>query len=470
MLDALSGLLTSGAAYIIGFLFVLTLIVFVHEMGHFLVARWCGVTVSTFSIGFGKELWGWEDKHGTRWRVAAIPLGGYVKFLDDANAASGGPNPTQDLSSEDQPGAFHTKPVWKRAAVVAAGPLANFIFAAVIYAILNMTVGVRIVPARVDEVVAQSPADKAGIRPGDMITAIDGWPIESYDEVYRLVTTSSGRELAIDVDRSGERLAFNVMPQTIEQKADLGVMMRLGDIGIRRVIPAKVGQVLPASPAEGAGIQAGDAIVAIDGQPVSTFQDIVKVVTPAFEKKIVFTIDRAGQRIDVPITPQRVSGKDKAGKVIHRGRVGIAPVLPQPQAVSGLEAVRLGVRETYANIMQTVVGIVDIFAGRQSADQVGGPLLMAEVSGRVIAHGIEPLLRWTALISANIGLLNLLPVPVLDGGHLVFYAIEAIRRKPLSQRAQEFSFQVGMALILFLVVFVNLNDLMRIGKRLFGDW
>lgn len=452
----------------LAFLFVLSVVVFFHELGHFLVARWCGVTVTTFSIGFGRELWGFFDRHGTRWRVAAIPLGGYVKFLDDTNAASQ-PGESADLPEELKAGAFHTKPVWQRAAVVAAGPLANFIVAALIYAGVNTTYGVSMVTAQVDEVVAGMPAEQAGIKVGDLITDIDGWSIETFDDVLRVVTASSGRTLTITVARDGKSLTFPVTPAMRDHNDDLGVTVRLGDIGIRRSIPARVGAVISGSPAEKAGFQVHDTLMAIDGEPIRSFDDVIRLVAPAAGRTLTVSVERAGQTLSIPVVPEGVTATDDKGATISKGRIGVAPDRPQPVAVSLGESIRLGIRETYANIVQTITGIGDIISQRQSADQVGGPILMAEVTARVVDMGWEPLLRWTALISANIGLLNLLPIPVLDGGHLVFYAIEAVRRRPLSRRVQEIGFQIGIALVLMLVVFVNLNDLLRLGKRwLFG--
>jgi len=452
----------------LGFLFVLSVVVFFHELGHFLVARWCGVTVTTFSIGFGRELAHYVDRHGTRWRLAAIPLGGYVKFLDDVNAASQPPS-TASLPEQHQAGSFHGKPVWQRALVVAAGPAANFLVAAIIYTAINATYGVSMISAQVDEVVAGMPAEQAGIKPGDMITDIDGWSIEGLDDVVRIVTASSGRTLSITVDRNGESRIFSVTPAMRDQKDDLGVTIRLGDIGIRRNVPARIGSVMPGSPAEKAGFKAGDTITSIEGKSVASFEDLVNAVGPSAGKSLSITVERSGVAQPITVVPASVASKAPDGTEVHKGRIGVTPERPEPVSVSLPEAVRLGVRETYANIVQTITGIGDIIWGRQSADQVGGPLLMAEVTARVVDLGWEPLLRWTALISANIGLLNLLPIPVLDGGHLVFYAIEAIRRRPLSQRVQEIGFQIGIALVLMLIVFVNLNDLMRLGKRwLFG--
>lgn len=469
MIEGLLSQVSTWATQGLAFLFVLGAVVFFHELGHFLVARWCGVTVTTFSVGFGKELAAFVDRRGTRWRFAAIPLGGYVKFLDDANAASAGAAETAPLTPEQKAGTFHDKPVWQRFLVVAAGPLANFILAAVIYASLNVTTGVSRVTAHVDEVVAGSPAETAGLKPGDLITGIDGWRIETFDDVARLVLTSSGRTLDVSVERDGKTFAVPVVPDMREEKDELGVTIRLGDIGVRRHLPARVGAVVADSAAAKAGIAPGDVIAAIDGKPIASFRDVVELVQPAADQTLKITLRRGPETLDVDVVPQGTDVEMPDGKTERVGRIGVAQDRPEPVAVSLGEAIRLGVRETYANLAQTITGIGDIIWGRQSADQVGGPILLAEVTARVVDHGWEPLLRLTALISANIGLLNLLPIPVLDGGHLVFYTIEAIRRRPLSARVQEIGFKIGIAVVMMLVIFVNLNDLMRLGKRwLFG--
>ncbi len=468
----IEGLLSQVSTWTIqglGFLFVLSAVVFFHELGHFLVARWCGVTVTTFSIGFGKELAGFVDRKGTRWRFAAIPLGGYVKFLDDTNVASSPGTASGEVPPAARAGTFHDKPVWQRFLVVAAGPIANFLLAAVIYTALNVSTGVSRVTAQVDEVVAGMPAEQAGLRAGDVITRIDGWRIETFDDVARLVLTSSGRTLQIAVDRNGESLTFPVTPAMRDEKDDLGVTVRLGDIGVRRHVPARVGAVVPDSAADKAGIEVGDVITSIDGTAISSFRDVVELVQPAAGRPLSVALRRGSETRTLEMTPTAAEIALPDGSTKQVGRIGVAQDRPEPVAVSFVEAARLGVRETYSNIVQTITGIGDILWGRQSADQVGGPILLAEVTARVVEHGWEPLLRLTALISANIGLLNLLPIPVLDGGHLVFYTIEAIRRRPLSQRVQEIGFKIGIALVMTLIIFVNLNDLMRLGKRwLFG--
>ncbi|HKZ97853.1 MAG TPA: RIP metalloprotease RseP [Hyphomicrobiaceae bacterium] len=461
----LAGLFVNAAVFV----GVLTLVIFVHELGHFLVARWCGVTVTTFSIGFGKEIWGGYDRHGTRWRVAAVPLGGYVKFMDDENAASVPSRAALErLGRDPRPGSFRDKPVWQRAAVVAAGPLANFILAALIYTVVNAVVGVRTVSARIDAIVPGMPAAEAGLKPGDLITSIDGWAIESLDDVARAVGTSGGRTLEIGVDRGGSRLTFEVAPVVREQK-DLGMTLRVGDIGIRREIAPRIGEVVSDMPAARAGFEPGDLVTAIDAKPIKSFEEIVEIVGESPDKELKFVVERGGRSLEIRVTPIKAQQKDGKGSLVWRGRIGVTPEPPAPQAVSFADALRLGIRETVGVISQTMGGITDMFMRRQSFDQVGGPIMMAEVTARVLDHGAEWVFRLAAFFSANIGLLNLLPIPVLDGGHLLFYGIEAARRRPLSPRAQEIGFQIGLALVLTLMVFATYNDIVRVGKRwLFG--
>jgi regulator of sigma E protease len=382
-MDFLGTLATGIWQYGIMFLLVLTLVVFIHELGHFLVARWCGVTVKAFSIGFGPEIYGFYDKHGTRWRFAWIPLGGYVKFIDDDNASSSQRSSvaTKGLSPSERAGAFHSKPVSSRAAVVAAGPIANFILATVLYAALNATVGIHVLPALVDAVVPNSPAAQAGFLPGDQITAINNTHIDKFEDLQRIVGSSAGEPLAFTVERNGETLTLKATPNVDEQRDAFGRTYRRGLIGIQRSVSA----------------------------------DKVRTV-------------------DVS--------------------------LPQ--------AILLGAGETYNNIAQTLGGLWEIVTRRQSAEQMGGPIMMAEVTAKVAQLGLEPMLRWIAFISANIGFLNLLPIPVLDGGHLLFYAYEAVRRKPASERMQQMGFQVGLAVLMMLVVFVNFNDIMNVWRRFTG--
>ncbi len=361
------------------FLFVLTIVVFFHELGHFLVARWCGVRVLVFSIGFGPEIVGFNDRHGTRWKIAAIPLGGYVKFFGDENGAS---VPDQAavaaMTAEQRTESLFHKPVAQRAAIVFAGPFANFLLAIVLFAGIFMVVGKRTEAARVDTVLAESAAAAAGFQAGDLVLSINGRSIASFGEMQRIVSMSAGEKLTIIVNRGGSPVTLNATPALREIKDNFGSTLRVGVLGISR---------------------------------------------------------------------------------------SMAPEDLQYQTVDPLTAIGSGVTETWYVVEQTFSYIGAVFAGRQSAEQLGGPIRIAEVSYQVAAVGMAALLHLTALLSVSIGLLNLFPVPLLDGGHLLFYAIEAIRGRPLSERIQEMGFRIGFALVIMLMVFATFNDISGIVRR-----
>jgi regulator of sigma E protease len=360
---------------ILAFLFVLTVVVFFHELGHFLVARWCGVKVRTFSIGFGPEIFGFNDKKGTRWRFAWIPLGGYVKFLDDENVASAPDHGAiAAMTEEERAGSFHYKPLYQRAAIVAAGPIANFILAILIYAVLFTAVGQTTISPRVDQVVEGSAAESAGFKNGDLVVEIDGEAIESFGEMQRIVGLSAGEQLTVVVMRDGARVELTPTPERKEKQDFFGNTVRMGVLGISRSNAPE---------------------------------------------------DRTFERHD-PFT-----------------------------------ALWLGTKETYTIARHTLVYIGRVFSGRESADQLGGPLRIAQVSGQVASLGFVALIGLTAVLSVSIGLLNLFPIPILDGGHLLFYAIEAVRGRPLSPRSQEIGLRIGLALILMLMIFVTWNDLIQ---------
>ena len=378
-MDIMGGLSAFGGGligYIVPFLFVLTIVVFFHELGHFLVARWCGIRILTFSIGFGPEIVGFYDRYGTRWKIAAVPLGGYVKFFGDDNAASVPDHAAAAAMNEaEREVSFVHKPVGPRAAVVAAGPIANFILAIAIFAGVFMTVGKQTTSARVDTVQPASAAQAAGFKPGDLVVAIDGEKIDSFSDMQRIVSINAGASLNIEVERGGVHVTLRATPQLKELKDNFGNTHRLGVLGISR---------------------------------------------------------------------------------------SMAPGDIKTQKMGPLQAIVGGVQETWFVVDRTLSYIGGVFAGREAADQLGGPIRIAQVSGQVASAGFVALMHLTAVLSVSIGLLNLFPIPLLDGGHLLFYGIEAIRGRPLSERAQEVGFRIGLAIVVMLMIFATFNDILHL--------
>jgi len=366
---AIFGVLTG---YIIPFILVLSFLVFVHEMGHYLVGRWSGIRVLAFSIGFGPELIGYTDRHGTRWKLSAIPLGGYVKFFGDEDAASmPGAEALAGMSESERSQTLAGAKLWKRAATVAAGPIANFILAIAIFAVLFTVYGKVVADPVVAEVRPDSAAQVAGVEVGDRLVALDGHEVATFDEVRRYVS-------------------------------------------IRPLVP------------------------------------------------ITVTVERAGSRLDLPMVPKREEITDRFGNKVELGLIGIVTNEQRGnfrvQQFSPGAAIIEGFKETGNIITGTGRYIANIFAGRMRADQIGGPIRIAETTGQMATLGFVAVLNFAAVISVSLGLMNLLPVPVLDGGHLLLYALEAVRGRPLNERVQEIVFRLGFALILTLMVFATWND------------
>ena len=458
--DNLSGAFITFA----GFVFALTVVVFIHEMGHFLVARWCGVTVTTFSIGFGKELWAFVDKHGTRWRVAAIPAGGYVKFLDDENAASMPDRSALDEMSEEQKkGSFQLKPVWQRAAVVAAGPIANFILAIVIFACFFWAMGVNRIEPRADYIVPDGPAAQAGFKTGDKIVSINGREITDFSQINETVWTSPGRTLEFVVQRGGQDVTIAVEPRLIERNDYIAGRHQRPTIGIRYAIDPVVAGVVAGGPADKAGFKTGDVVVRLDGQPINDFNQLQGIVKDSNGRELDVVVKRGGAEIPLKVTPKMTTPGKKAADPEPRPLIGIQssgePLFSRHEYVGFGEAVSLGADRTWGIITGTLSYIGDIFAGRQSAEQIGGAVRIADAAGKFAELGFTQLVLFTAFISVSIGLINLFPIPVLDGGHLAFYAIEAVTGRPVNEDIQEFSFRVGLALILMLMMLGFYNDL-----------
>lgn len=357
---------------IASFLLVIGPLIFVHELGHYFVGRWFGIRADVFSIGFGREIAGWTDRRGTRWKLAWLPLGGYVKFAGDMNPA-GQPSPEWlALPAEERAQTFQAKPVWQRFLVVLAGPMTNFLAAILILTGFNIAYGV----------------------PGS---------------------------------------------------------------------PPVIGAFAKDSPASAAGLRIGDRIVRIDGKEVDRFEDILPVIALKVGGPASLEIDREGRRFQVDVTPVVVVERDQFGNEIRRPLLGIRGAEQVLTPVSPLGAVAASVRQCWVVVETTVKGLAQIVTGRRSVKEMGGPLKIAKFSGEQASIGLLAFLWFIAVISINLGFINLLPIPMLDGGHLFFYGIEAVRRKPLRPEAQEWAFRTGLAALLALMILVTFNDLASFG-------
>ena len=367
-MDLLNLIWTNG----ISFIFILTLIVFVHEAGHYLIARYNGVRVEVFSIGFGPELMGWTGKNGTRWKISVLPLGGYIKMFGDSGVASTPSGEARNMTPEEQNVSFFHKRVGQRIAIVFGGPFANFILAIVIFSMLFMTVGQRITSPNIDTVIPGTPAEQAGMLPGDRVLAINGRNIDRFEMMQQIVRESPGIPLEIIVLRnSTEEVRIVVTPRLIEATNRFGSSTRYGELGV--------------------------------------------------------------------------------------GRMGIEYIRHDP-----LKAVWAATVETKDMTALTLRALGQMISGTRGTGELGGPIRIAQLSGQVAEEGLVTLFWFVAILSINLGLINLFPIPMLDGGHLMFYAFEVLRGKPLGDRAQEYGFRIGLAMVIALMLFATLNDIINL--------
>lgn len=355
---------------ILSFVVVIGPLVFIHELGHYLVGRWCGVRAEAFAIGFGRELFGWTDSRGTRWKVCALPLGGYVKFAGDMGPSGRDDPAWRALPAAERAQTFQAKALWQKALIVLAGPVANFLFAIIVFAGVFAAYGERRTPPVAATVLGNSAADRAGMRPGDRVVSIGGRAVDRFEEIQAIVAIRPGEALEVVVDRAGHRKTL---------------------------------------------------IASIGGQTVS----------------------------------------DQFGNETRIGLLGIGPDVPVRVSLSPWQLPAAAVRETVRTVEMMVVTLGQIVTGDRSVKEMAGPVGMAKIAGQQASLGAMDLLLFAVLISINLGFINLLPVPMLDGGHLFFYAIEAIGRRPVSARVQEWAYRSGLSLILALMLFVTVNDLLR---------
>ena len=367
MTDLIAGI----GDYALPFLIILTVLVFVHEMGHYLVARWCGVRVEVFSIGFGPELFGWDDRAGTRWKFSVVPLGGYIKMFGDRNVASMPDGEAVALTVAEEKVAFTHKRLDQRAAIVAAGPVANFVFGILVFAGLFMTIGQPATAPVIGEVEPDSAAAAAGIEPGDRVLSANGYAIGRFEDIRQVVRVGLGEPLSLVVLRDGVEIALEAQPRIVEQEDSLGNTYKIGLLGVRSI--------------------------------------------------------------------------------------GLEYVRHDPAA-----AVWHGTGAAWNQISLAFKTIGQMIGGSRTTKEIGGPLRIAWLSGEMVQGGIIIAIHFAAILSIHLGLINLFPIPLLDGGHLLFYVAEAVRGRPLGERAQEYGFRIGLALVLVLFMFATWNDLVQL--------
>ena len=449
---------------ILGFIVAIGVLVTIHELGHYLVMRWCGVRVLRFAFGFGKTLWSRKDKSGTEWAICLWPLGGYVKPLDTREEAG--------LSSELRSQAFDTQPVSKRIAMVAAGPIANFLLAVLLYWVvfLNGTTEWRPILAAPDN---DTPAAAAGIRAGDMVTRVDGHAVETWAgaqwQLIQLFGKESSVTLAVIATEQGVPLP-DAKDRGIELKFPTDVALGpalLGTLGLKLASPPLapiVGQVQADSPASRAGMLSGDQIKQVDGHPIADWFEFVQRVRAHPDQTLTIQIVRQGQSVSLALIPARI---DDQGQVI--GRAGVSPQ-PGPipstykfhKSLNPGEALAAAAQETYEKSRFTLVMLGQMIVGKASLDNLSGPISIASAAGQTVRIGLDAFLRFLAIVSLSLGVINLLPLPLLDGGHLLYYFVEILTGKPVSAERQALFQRFGVVLLGSLMFIAIFNDLQRL--------
>lgn len=444
---------------IIWFLVALVILVAVHEFGHFYVARRCGVKVLRFSIGFGNILWRRYDRQGTEYALAAIPLGGYVKMLDEREG---------EVPEEELHRAFNRKNVWQRIAIVAAGPVANFILAVLLFWLL-MIPGTREPIPIVGEVEPGSIAAQAGLEPGQEILAVDGEPTPTWQALHQQLLRRLGESGTIDF-----LIKYPESDLRYESQARLDQWLRgveepdpVAGLGVtldRPVAQAILGQIVPDSPAERAGLQPGDHIIAVDGEAVSSWTEWVDYVRSRPGEEIRLTVEREGAQTSLSVTPEVVEENDE-----RFGRVGVgiqSQSWPEDRIrtyrYGPIESFVAGVDRTWETAGFVLLSVKKLVVGEISTKNLSGPITIAKVAGDSAESGWKSFIGFVALLSIFLGVFNLLPIPVLDGGHLMYYAIEVIKGSPVSERVQQVGYQVGLVMVVGLMVLAFYNDIMRL--------
>ncbi len=439
------------------FLLVLSILVFVHEWGHYIVARLCGVRVESFSIGFGKELFGRYDKHGTRWKFSLIPLGGYVKMFGDTDPASAGHTETvgeglkaRPLSPDERKVAFFAKPVWQRALIVFAGPAINFIFAIILLAGLYMFYGQPVTPPTAAAIIKDSAADKAGFEPHDRVIAIDGVPVKRFEDIRQTVMVALDTPMTFTIQRGDKEIELEATPkrETFSDRFGfehargvLGLLGAVNGFGLKNVIAIDGAKITNEDQAVAGFKKSYDRNMEVTFKGIEGEKDSTLIVRP---------FKRLNEKLDTP-----EEGKDKM--IIISEKVG-DDIVKHGVGSALVEAVR----ETKEVTVGTLTALGQIVTGTRSAKELGGLIRIGAMAGDMAQAGIIAVITFTALLSINLGLINLFPIPVLDGGHLVFYALEALKGSPVPERAQEYAFRLGFTILIGIMVFANLSDILQL--------
>jgi regulator of sigma E protease len=417
------------------FLIVIGILVFVHEFGHFIMAKRAGVRIEKFSLGMGPKLFGFK-KGDTEYVLSVLPLGGYVKMA--------GENPDEEPTGA--PDEFQSKTVWQRAKIAVTGPLTNIVLAFVIMPFVFMVGTYSEGPARVGYVEKGSPAERAGFISGDVIEEINGRGISDWTKALTLIAVNPDTDVKVIVERQGEKKALTLRPE-------LATELKIGTSGLVPDIPAEIGRLKPGFPAEQAGVMVSDKIIAVDGKTIYHWNQFSALVRDSKGSKLTLTLERNGKRIEKIVTPKEDSGRQV---------IGVEPVMRLVFKKHGFsESLRLGFDKTIESVDLTFITLKKLITFNLSIKTLGGPVMIAQMSGQAAAAGLSAFLSLLAMISISLGVLNLLPIPVLDGGMILFLMIEAVRKKPLSRKVMEVSQSIGAGLLITLIVVVSYNDIMR---------
>ena len=446
---------------IFAFIIVLGVLIFFHEFGHFLIARLFGVGVEKFSLGFGPRLIG--KKIGiTDYRLSAIPLGGYVKMV--------GEEPDAEIDPADLPLSFTHKPVYQRMLIVAAGPVFNILLAIFIFFVSFAVTGIDDIQPVVRQVQKDSAAAEAGLRINDRIVSIDDRRIDGWYDINEALEQSQGEPLTLGVVRNGAQLRIDVIPERKQGTDLLGDHISYYDIGVSALpeLMAVVGGVSAGFPAEKAGLKADDQITAINGIPIENWQQMQSLIASSAGAELTLTIKRGETQFSVDLTPRFVENKNQLGQVEKRYLIGISaqPIdIPEADLVTKrlnpLKAAVESLNRTYAICELMIRSVVKMIDGSIPKENLGGPIMIAKLAGDQAKQGIDKLVQFIAFISINLAIINLLPIPVLDGGHLLFFSIEAIKGRPVNLKVREVAQQVGFFILIALMILVFYNDITR---------